>query len=158
MIAIGADHRGYKSKELIKKFLTSEGYEVKDFGTNSTESVDYPDFAKKVAESVSSEESEFGVLLCSNGIGVSIAANKVKGIRAANVFSENMAEMSRRHNNANVICFGGETVDINVIEKSLLIFLNTEFEGGRHKRRVQKIKELEKVIYFKTGFKNFKKE
>jgi ribose 5-phosphate isomerase B len=143
MIAIGADHRGYKSKELIKKFLTSEGYEVKDFGTNSTESVDYPDFAKKVAESVSSGESEFGILMCSNGIGVSIAANKVKGIRAANVFSEKMAEMSRRHNKANVICFGGETVDIDVIKKSLLIFLKTEFEGGRHKRRIDKIEILE---------------
>ena len=143
MIAIGADHRGYKTKELIKKFLTSEGYEVKDFGTNSSESVDYPDFAKKVAESVSSGESEFGILMCSNGIGVSIAANKVKGIRAANVFSEKMAEMSRRHNKANVICFGGETVDIDVIKKSLIIFLKTDFEGGRHKRRVDKIEILE---------------
>lgn len=143
MIAIGADHRGYKYKELVKEFLTSEGYEVKDFGTDSSESVDYPDFARKVADSVSRGESEFGVLLCSNGIGVSIAANKVDGIRAANVFSENMAEMSRKHNKANVICFGGETIDIDVIKKCLLIFLNTEFEGGRHKRRVEKIKELE---------------
>lgn len=158
MIAIGADHRGYKSKELIKRFLISEGYKVKDFGTNSSESVDYPDYAKKVSESVSSGESKFGVLLCSNGIGVSISANKVDGIRAANVFSENMAEMSRRHNNANVICFGGETMDINLIKKCLLIFLNTEFDGGRHKRRIQKIKDLEKIMYFKTGFTNFKKE
>jgi ribose 5-phosphate isomerase B len=143
VIAIGADHRGYEHKELIKEFLASENYEVKDFGTNSSESVDYPDYAKKVAASVSSGESEFGILICSNGIGVSIAANKVNGIRAANVFSENMAEMSRKHNNANVICFGGETVDINTVKKCLKIFLNTESEGGRHKRRVEKIKDLE---------------
>ena len=143
VIAIGSDHRGYNYKEQIKNYLLSNNYEVKDFGTDSVDSVDYPDYAKMVGESVSSGESKFGVLICSNGIGVSIAANKIKGIRAANVFSENMAEMSRRHNNANVVCFGGETMDLDTVFKCLKIFLNTEPEGGRHKRRVDKIRMLE---------------
>jgi ribose 5-phosphate isomerase B len=143
VIAIGSDHRGYNYKEQIKNYLLSNNYEVKDFGTDSAESVDYPDYAKKVADSIVSGESEIGVLICGTGIGVSIAANKIKGIRAANVTSEKMAEMSREHNNANIICFGGDIMDIDTVIKCLGIFLKTEFGGGRHIQRVAKIKMLE---------------
>ncbi len=143
IIAIGSDHRGYKYKEKVKEYLRSHNYEVKDFGTDSVESVDYPDYAKKAADSVVSGESEMGVLICGTGIGVSIAANKIKGIRAANVTSEKMAEMSREHNNANIICFGGDIVDIDTVIRCIDIFLKTEFGGGRHIQRVEKIKMLE---------------
>jgi ribose 5-phosphate isomerase B len=143
VIAIGSDHRGYNYKEQIKNHLLSNNYIVKDFGTDSTESVDYPDYAKKVADSVISGDSEMGVLICGTGIGVSIAANKIKGIRAANVTSEKMVEMSREHNNANVICFGGDIMDIGTVIKCLEIFLQREFGGGRHIQRVAKIKALE---------------
>ena len=143
VIAIGSDHRGFNYKEQIKNFLLSNNYDVKDFGTDSAKSVDYPDYAKKVADSIVKGESEMGVLICGTGIGVSIAANKIKGIRAANVTSEKMTEMSREHNNANIICFGGDIMDIDTVIECIVIFLTTEFGGGRHMQRIAKIKSLE---------------
>lgn len=141
-IAVGCDHRGFTYKERIKKILEEKGNEVKDFGAFSEESVDYPDFAFKVGESVSTGESLFGILICSSGVGVNITANKVKGVRAVQGCSPKMAEMSRRHNNANVITFGQDMMEFGNVEEAMNIFLTTEFEGGRHERRVEKITQL----------------
>jgi ribose 5-phosphate isomerase B len=143
MIAIGTDHRGYKMKEALKVFLSSENIEYTDFGTYSEESVDYPDFAKPVAESIQKNESEFGVLICGSGMGICVPANKYKGIRAVNILSEKMAIMGRRHNNANVICFGADFVDIETAIVCLKIFLKTPFDTDvRHKRRVDKVNSI----------------
>lgn len=141
-ISIGSDHRGFIYKGRIKELLSKQGHEVIDFGTNSEESVDYPYYAVKVGESVTSKEADFGVLICGSGIGVSITANKVKGIRSVNICLEKTAEMGRRHNNANVICFGQDVLSFDVVERSLNVFLTTQFEGGRHERRIEKITEL----------------
>ena len=141
-IAIGADHAGWQLKEDIKTFLNTLGHNITDFGTNSGESVDYPDFAKKVAISVSSGKSDVGVLLCGTGIGMAMTANKIKGIRAAVCHNEYTAEMSRRHNDANVFCAGARVTDADTIKKMLKLWLSTPFEGGRHKRRVDKIDDL----------------
>jgi ribose 5-phosphate isomerase B len=139
-IAIGSDHRGFPLKEELKKYFTDNKIEFTDFGTNSTDSVDYPDYAAKVCNAVINEGYRFGVLICGSGIGVSIAANKHKGIRAVNANTNNMAEMSRKHNNANVICFGSDFIDIGKASRFFEIFINTEFEGGeRHERRIQKL-------------------
>lgn len=142
-IAIGADHAGFEVKEKIKGFLSKEGYEVIDVGTHSTESVDYPDFAGKVANSVKKGEAKFGALFCGTGIGMSITANKIKGIRAAVCHNEYTAEMSRKHNDANVFCAGARVLGYEVIEKLLKLWLDTQFEGGRHERRVNKINNLD---------------
>lgn len=142
-IAIGSDHRGFGLKEKLKEYLKKKNNTVIDFGTDSEASVDYPDFSKKVGESVSKGESEFGISICGSGIGVSIAANKVKGIRAVNATNKEMAEMSRRHNNANVICFGSDFIDFDTAVKFWEIFSSTEFEGGeRHDRRINKINNI----------------
>lgn len=141
-ISVGADHRGFIYKERIKELLEKEGHEVIDFGTNSEESVDYPDYSVKVGNSVASKETDYGVLVCGSGIGVNITANKVKGIRSENVCSEKSAEMGRRHNNINVICFGQDVLSFDLVERALNIFLTTQFEGGRHERRIEKIAEL----------------
>jgi len=143
MIAIGTDHRGYKLKEELKVFLTSNHYDFKDFGTESEKSVDYPDFAKLVAESIQKEESEYGILICGSGMGICIPANKYKGIRAVNILTEKMAEMSRRHNNANVICFGADFIDADTAKKCLFRFLTTPFDTDeRHSRRVNKVNSI----------------
>ena len=142
-IAIGADHRGFSLKEVLKEFLKEKGYEVIDFGTHSEESFDYPDAAIPVGEAVASGEADRGILICMTGIGMSIAANKVKGVRAALVTGLEFAELSRRHNDANVICLQGGYVDPEDAKKFVEVFLTTEFEGGRHERRVNKIKEYE---------------
>jgi len=142
-IAIGSDHRGFELKEKIKDYLKSKNHNVTDEGTDSTASVDYPDFSKKVGESVAKGESQFGIVICGSGIGVSIAANKVKGIRAVNATNKEMAEMSRRHNNANVICFGSDFIDFDTAVSYWEIFTATEFEGGeRHERRINKINNI----------------
>jgi ribose 5-phosphate isomerase B len=139
MIAIGTDHRGFKLKEELKIFLTSNNYQLKDFGTDSDKSVDYPDFAKLVAESIQKN----GILICGSGMGICIPANKYKGIRAVNILTEKMAEMSRRHNNANVICFGADFIDIETAKKCLLKFLTTSFDSDeRHSRRVNKVNNI----------------
>ncbi len=142
-IAIGSDHRGFRLKEHLKTFLSSRGFEVLDFGTHSEESFDYPDAAIPVGEAVTSGRADFGILICMTGIGMSIAANKVKGVRAALVTAVEFAELSRKHNNANVICLQGGYVDFKDAEEFVLRFLTTDFEGGRHLRRIKKIEAYE---------------
>lgn len=142
-VAIGADHAGFEVKEKIKSFLAKEGHEVIDLGTNSAESVDYPDFAAKVGKSVERGEAKFGALFCGTGIGMSITANKIKGVRAAVCHNEYVAEMSRKHNDANVFCAGARVLGYEAIEKLLKLWLATPFEGGRHEARVGKINKLD---------------
>lgn len=138
-IAIGSDHAGFEHKEVLKEWLTHNGYEVSDFGTHSLDSVDYPDFAHPVAEAVEKQDASLGVLLCGSGNGVAITANKHQGIRAALCWTEEIAALARQHNNANVVCIPARYVTQQQAEKILKIFLHTEFEGGRHSRRVEKI-------------------
>ena len=143
MIALGADHGGYCLKEAIIEYLNKNGIEYKDYGCYSEESVDYAVYAKKVADAVASGEAERGILCCGTGIGISIAANKVKGIRAALVTNEFCAEMTRRHNDANILAMGGRVISPETAVKLTDIFLNTEFEGGRHERRIEQIAKIE---------------
>lgn len=143
MIIIGSDHAGYKLKELIKGYLSEIGENYNDLGTNSEESCDYPVFAEKVAKEVVNAGNARGILVCGSGIGVSIAANKVNGVRAALCMNMELAEMSRRHNDANILCLGARYIDFEAAKSIIKIFLSTEFEGGRHERRVQEIKDIE---------------
>ena len=138
-IAIGSDHAGFDYKEEIKKLLASEGLHVKDFGTHSKDSVDYPDYAHPVANAVESGECSFGILLCGSGNGICITANKHQGIRGALCWSVNVAKQARLHNNANVICIPARFVSIELTLEMIIKFLETEFEGGRHVQRVEKI-------------------
>ena len=138
-IAIGADHAGVAMKDELKKWLEKTDYNLHDFGTFSSESVDYPDFAHPVALSVESGDSEFGILICGSAQGVAITANKHQGIRAAVVWQEEIAKLSRQHNNANVICLPARFIDIEVAKSCVTTFLKTEFEGGRHASRVNKM-------------------
>ena len=142
-IALGADHAGFELKEEIKRHLTENGFQVRDLGTHSTESVDYPDYARAVGEEVAGGAANWGILVCGAGIGMSIAANKVPGIRAANVHSETEAQLSREHNNANVLALGGRLLDHSQALKIVDVWLNTAFAGGRHQRRVEKIGGIE---------------
>ena len=143
MIGIGNDHGGYGLKMHIKKLLESKGYEVKDFGCHDTNSVDYPDIALPVCESVLSGECECGILVCGTGIGMSIAANKIKGIRAAHVTDSFSARMTKMHNNANVICLGERITGCEIASDIVEAYLNAEFEGGRHIARVDKFMAFE---------------
>lgn len=143
MIALGSDHGGFKFKEAIKKYLDQKQIKYIDFGTNSEESVDYPVYAKKVANSIISGESEKGILCCGTGIGISIAANKFKGIRAAVCTTEFTAEMCRRHNDANVLALGGRVISEEKAISLVEVFLNTSFDGGRHEKRVNEISKIE---------------
>ncbi|MBE6054174.1 MAG: ribose 5-phosphate isomerase B [Clostridium sartagoforme] len=143
-IAIGCDHGGVDLKAEIKDFLLKEGYEVKDFGTNSTNSCDYPDYALPVAEAVVAKEYDFGILICGTGIGIGIAANKVPGVRAALCSDTFSAHATREHNNANILTLGQRVVGPGLAIDIVKTFLNTEFEGGRHQNRVDKISEIEK--------------
>jgi ribose 5-phosphate isomerase B len=138
-IAIGSDHAGFEYKEALKKWLEKNGYKTKDFGAYSTESADYPDFAHSVAEAVEKKEVELGLLLCGSANGVAITANKHQDIRAAICWNEELAALSRQHNNANVICIPARYVSYELAEKILDRFLHSSFEGGRHERRVNKI-------------------
>ncbi|MBN2420201.1 MAG: ribose 5-phosphate isomerase B [Deltaproteobacteria bacterium] len=139
-IILGSDHAGFDLKEKYKKFLSGEmGYEVNDVGAYSPDSVDYPDIAQKVAESISSGEFEKGVLICGSGIGMSIAANRFRGVNAALCHDVFTAEMCRRHNNANILVVGGRVTGDGLAIEMLKVFLGTDFEGGRHKTRVDKI-------------------
>ncbi|AFK85347.1 MULTISPECIES: ribose 5-phosphate isomerase B [Thermoanaerobacterium] len=144
MIAIGSDHGGYELKEAIKKHLEERGIEYKDFGTFSEDSVDYPDYAREVAEAVASGQFEKGILLCGTGVGISIAANKVPGIRAAHVSDAFSARYSKEHNNANVLCMGGRVVGPGLATLLVDEWLDAEFQGGRHQKRIDKISEIEK--------------
>ena len=143
MIAIACDHGAYALKEAVKAHLLEAGYEVKDFGTNSLDSCDYPDYAAPAAQSVASGECEKGIVLCTTGIGVSITANKVKGIRCALCSDLLSAEMTRRHNDSNVLALGAGIVGKNLALAIVDKWLTTPFEGGRHLRRVDKITALE---------------
>ena len=143
-IALGCDHGGYDLKEHIKAFLEGTGYTCEDFGTYSKDSCDYPVFGKAAAEAVADGRCEKGIVVCTTGIGISITANKVKGIRCALCSDSLSAEMTRRHNDANMLALGAGFTGPNLAERIVEVFLNTEFEGGRHARRVDLIKEMEK--------------
>lgn len=138
-IAVGSDHAGFELKEYVKEYLKEQDYEIIDCGTDGLESVDYPDYGKKVGETVASGDADYGVVVCGSGIGISIAANKVKGIRCALVGEPLSAKLSRQHNNANVLAMGGRLTGTQMAEEILDVFFSTEFEGGRHKRRVSKL-------------------
>jgi len=145
-IAIGSDHRGYHLKQQLVSLLQAKGHEVDDLGTDGSESVDYPDFATLVARKVSQEEVERGVLICGTGIGMAIAANKFPGVRAAACTDEITAEISRRHNNLNVLCLSADMLSPRSVERMVDIWLETEFEAGRHSRRIDKIQQIEQDL------------
>lgn len=142
-IAMGCDHGGYALKEDIKNLLTGKGYEVVDCGTYSTESCDYPVFGEAAARKVASGECACGIVICTTGIGISIAANKVRGVRCAHCTDTLSAEMTRRHNDANMLAIGAGITGKNLAERMVEVFLSTEFEGGRHARRVGLLDAIE---------------
>jgi ribose 5-phosphate isomerase B len=144
-IAIGSDHAGFPAKEAIRKFLISSDYSVQDQGTDSEESVDYPDFGKAVAEQVAKGTANFGIVVCGSGIGISIAANKVTGIRAALAHDVNTARLAREHNDANILALGGRIVSEAQAIQMVQVFLSTPYLGGRHQRRLDKIAVMEQL-------------
>ena len=141
-IAIAADHGGVAYKEHLKASLLKQGYEIKDFGTESTESCDYPDFGIPAAEAVVKKEVERSILICTNGIGMSMLANKVDGVRAALVYSESSAEKTRLHHDSNVLCLGAGEFGDDKLDRFVELWLTTGFEGGRHLRRINKFQKL----------------
>ena len=143
-IVIGSDHAGFSVKEIIRKHLESSGYAVYDLGTSSEESVDYPDYGKAVGERVVSKQADLGIAVCGSGIGISIAANKVPGVRAALAHDVNTARLAREHNDANVLALGGRIVTGEAAIEMVQAFLTTAYLGGRHQRRLDKITEIEK--------------
>ena len=143
-ISLGCDHGAYELKEHLKTYLTAQGHQVVDCGTRSADSCDYPVFARAAAEQVASGACERGIVLCTTGIGISISANKVKGIRCALCSDPYSAEMTRRHNDANMLALGAGIVGRNLAERIVDVFLSTGFEGGRHERRVSLMMDLEK--------------
>jgi ribose 5-phosphate isomerase B len=143
-VAIGADHRGFTLKELLKPFLKQLGCRVLDQGTSSTASTDYPDYAFAVGKAVAAHRANRGILICATGIGMTIAANKIPGIRAALCLNQRMARLSRAHNDANVLCLGADLLTPDAAKRIVRVFLNTEFTRGRHYRRVKKIRQQEK--------------
>ena len=142
-IAIGADHGGFDLKNQLRDVLIAAGHQVRDFGTNSAESSDYPDYAGPVAHAVADGAAERGILVCGSGVGMAIAANKVKGIRAAVGVSPELVALTRQHNNANILTLGARFTDPATAQTLVKTFLETAFEAGRHERRVEKISELE---------------
>ena len=138
-IAIGSDHAGFKAKEEIKKYLESKGHQVDDVGTHSLDSCDYPIFGRAAAELVANGKAQYGVLVCSSGEGIMMTANKVKGVRCGLAYNDDVARLIRQHNNANMIAFGANFMDLKDILGRIDIFLSTDFEGGRHERRVSEI-------------------
>jgi len=143
-IAIGCDHRGFALKQVIVSLLKNSGHSHQDFGCHSTDPVDYPDIAQKVGEAVASGNSDQGILICNTGIGMSIAANKIKGVRAALCCDVFAAQRARQHNDANILCLRGENIDTESALEIVKTFLDTDFEGGRHVQRVNKIRALER--------------
>lgn len=143
-IAIACDHGGLNLKNVVKKYLTDNGYEYEDFGTNSTDSCDYPDYALPAAEAVANGTCEKGIIICSTGIGVSIVANKVPGVRCAHCHDAYCAEFTRLHNDSNVLAMGEKVVGVGYALQIVEKFLTTQFEGGRHQRRIDKITAIEK--------------
>ncbi len=146
-IAIASDHAGFPLKEFVKKYLDELGYEYNDFGTTNEESVDYPDYALKVANAVSENKFDRGILICGTGIGMSIVANKFPNVRAALCYDTETARLSREHNDANVLTLGGRTTNLDLAKRIVHAWLTTEFVGERHLRRVDKIKEIESGRY-----------
>lgn len=142
-IAIGSDHGGFALKEKVVQYLKEQGHEVIDCGCYSSDRVDYPLYASKTCKVLQEGKAQYGVLVCTSGIGMSICANKMKGIRAAHVLNLDAAKFSRLHNNANVICLGAKYYDIDEAKEFIDMFLNTQFEGGRHIARVQMINDLD---------------
>lgn len=142
-IAVGSDHRGFEAKHLIKAIVTQLGHECIDFGSTNKDPVDYPDPAYQVAMAVSKKQANKGILVCATGLGMSIAANKIKGIRAALCHDELCAQISRDHNDANVLCISGDQIGEVLLRKIVEVWLSTEFSGGRHQRRVNKIAAIE---------------
>ena len=142
-VALGSDHRGYEVKEQIKAILTELGHEFIDFGAKSNEPVDYPDTAYLTATAVSTGQADRGILICATGIGMCMAANKVPGVRAALCHEELIAQVSRVHNDSNVLCLSGDQIGETLLRKMVEIWLSTEFSGGRHQRRVNKITAIE---------------
>jgi ribose 5-phosphate isomerase B len=142
-LALGADHAGFAAKEHLKQWLTERGHDVIDLGTESTASVDYPDFAGRVGRAVANGEAALGLLVCGSGIGMSIAANKVAGVRAAHCTDSYQARVARQHNDANVLCMGARVSGLGVMEDTLESFLKHRFDGGRHAERIEKIQRLE---------------
>lgn len=142
-IAIGSDHAGFESKERAREFLATLGVEVLDKGTGGAESVDYPDFGAAVGRSVAAGEADCGVLICGSGIGISIAANKVAGVRAALCWNEETAKLARQHNDANVLCIGARFIEPELAARMIRVFVETDFDGGRHQQRVDKISRLD---------------
>ncbi len=138
-ICIASDHAGYSLKEFIKNFLINKNISIFDLGPTNKESVDYPDFAKKVSNRVKIKKSDVGILVCGSGTGMAISANKINGIRAAVCYNTKSTRLSRMHNNANIICIGSRLINKNIALKLISIFLKTKFDGGRHQRRVNKI-------------------
>lgn len=138
MVIIGSDHAGFAMKEIIKEYLSGLNYQFEDVGTFNEDSVDYPDFAKKVAKKVQNSDN-FGILICGTGLGMSMSANRFAGVRCALCHDAYTAEFARKHNNANILAFGGRTTGVEIAKQMVYIFLNTSFEGGRHQRRVNKI-------------------
>jgi ribose 5-phosphate isomerase B len=150
-IAVGSDHRGFEAKRRVVAHLQQLGHEAIDFGPSGRDSVDYPDYAFLVAQAVGSGQADRGILLCGTGIGMCIAANKVPGVRAAPCHDSITAEMSRRHNDANVLCLSADLLGEELIERMLRIWLETPFEGGRHARRVEKITRFEAETHPRQG-------
>lgn len=146
MIVIGSDHGGLEMKAAVKAALDSRGLEVGDYGTTNGDSVDYPDFAEKVASAVSRGEVELGVLVCGTGIGMSIVANKFPGVRAALATDEFMAQMAKEHNNANILVLGGRVLDTATAVKMVNVWLDTAYEGGRHQKRLDKLARVEAAV------------
>ncbi len=142
-IALASDHRGFEAKQHIKAVVTQLGHECTDFGTNSNSPVDYPDMAYLAAKAVSEKQVDRAILVCGTGIGMCITANKIKGIRAALCNDELSAQISRHHNNANVLCLSGDLIGAVLLRKIVEVWLNTEFSGGRHQRRIKKIAAIE---------------
>lgn len=142
-IALGADHAGFRLKQLLAQHLKSQGHEVVDLGTDTEESVDYPDFGAAVGRAVAGGDADLGVCVCGTGIGIAMAANKVPGVRAATVHDATSARLTRQHNDANVICLGERLTGVEVAKDAVDAFLAASFEGGRHQRRVDKIAALE---------------
>ena len=142
-IALGCDHGGYELKQFVMKTLEKLGHEYEDFGCYSTESCDYPDFGAAAARAVAEGKCDYGIVICTTGIGISISANKVRGIRCALCSEPLSAEMTRRHNDANMLALGGGMIGPNMAERIVDVFLSTAFEGGRHQRRVDKVMSIE---------------
>ena len=142
-VAVGSDHRGFEIKKKVVSLLERLGHQVADVGTDGLQSVDYPDFARTVGQQVASQQVDRGILICGTGIGMAIAANKVQGVRAATCHDELTAQMSRLHNNTNILCLAADLLGEPLIDRMVETWLNTEFEGGRHLRRIEKIAGIE---------------